>query len=418
MLRAILERLKPDVVNIHFPDWQVNLIPLIRSVSTSRVVVSLHGDEVMRAVRGDDHQRDRLVAALVQADWVTACSGWLLKQLCPFAPEVAGKATVTWNGIDAERFDGVEGMPYERPYVLGFGRFVAKKGFDLLIDAFARIDGGADIDLVLVGSGPESDRLKQQAVDRGLSERVVFPGRAFEHEMSRWIQGAQLAVVPSYEEPFGIAALEVVAAGVPLVATRVGGMAEVMGGYASEFRSVVLSEPDSESLAVAMRGTLASERNERSVRELTKRVRAEYSSGLRHGGIRGCPGRVDEPGKSMIEKLIILSGGAVVMALLLSGKTKLLCWVWLGLHGRRTEASGSSTRILFMKSTGSSKSSRSQCFFFFSRFSTVRYVGKTLNRWDLSSMALLGFGVIVAFGQPNNHSMSSWRGWCLYFRSI
>ncbi len=257
--RAILKRFKPECVNIHFPDWQVDLIPVIRSMGTARLVVSLHGDEVMRAVRGDARQLSRLSTALREADQVTACSGWLLEKACQLVPEAKGKAQVAWNGIEAGLFAEAEPKPWPRPYVLGFGRFVLKKGFDLLLEAFARLKKGSGLDLVLVGSGPERDTLATRAKELGVAGRVFFPGRAFDDEMIRWIRGARMAVVPSREEPFGIAALEIAAAGVPLVATAVGGMPEFLEPLESEFGLVRLCEPTADSLLVVIQASLDEE---------------------------------------------------------------------------------------------------------------------------------------------------------------
>jgi glycosyltransferase involved in cell wall biosynthesis len=218
---------------------------------SGRLVISLHGDEVMRAVRGQGGQRNRLVSALRAADWVTACSGWLLDRACSLEPDVVRKSSVIWNGIDGESYSLVEPMVRSRPYILGFGRFVLKKGFDLLIKAFADLERDRELDLVLVGSGPEQPRLRQLTVDRGIAGSVCFPGRAYDEDMVRWIRGAKLVVVPSREEPFGIAALEAAAVGVPLVATKVGGIPEFLGGWETG-GTILLCEPEPDSLGMAI----------------------------------------------------------------------------------------------------------------------------------------------------------------------
>ncbi|MEZ5275617.1 MAG: glycosyltransferase family 4 protein [Opitutaceae bacterium] len=255
--RRILERFDPTLVNIHFPDWQVDLIPFIRSLKRSRLVVSLHGDEVMRAVKGEGGQRDRLLTALRAADFVTACSGWLLEQAIRLEPAVKAKSMVIWNGFDAKGAGTLDASPHKRPYMLGFGRFVEKKGFDLLIEAFAGLE--VDLDLVLVGSGPERERLSGLTEKLGLSGRVFFPGRAYPDEMNRWIGGARLAVVPSREEPFGIAALEVVGAGTPLVATTVGGMTEFLEPLVDDSEAIRLCDVTVGSIRNAIHDLLKKE---------------------------------------------------------------------------------------------------------------------------------------------------------------
>ena len=234
-LAARMRSFHPDVVNVHFPDAQTPYVLWLRRHFRFRLVVSLHGDEVLRWTKdgrratGDDRGLGRLRAILQEADAVTACSGWLLGKAEVLEPSVARKGHVIHNGVDLERFEDRTPYRHPRPYFLAYGRLTYKKGFDMLLDAFAQVQSLAqDVDLILAGAGEEEEALQRQAQRLGLAERVYFFGRATPEEVVHLLNGCRFVVVPSREEPFGIVALEALAAGKPVLATRVGGLPEVV----------------------------------------------------------------------------------------------------------------------------------------------------------------------------------------------
>ena len=120
--------------------------------------------------------RSSLSGALQWAGAVTVCSGYTAADLTARFGLREGAADVVFNGIDAGEAAGP--MPSWLPerYVLGVGRLVHTKGFDLLIEAFAAADLPADVRLVIGGDGPERARLEALAVTAGLDGRVIFPG--------------------------------------------------------------------------------------------------------------------------------------------------------------------------------------------------------------------------------------------------
>ena len=265
-LGRLLHTFLPDVVNIHFPDGQIPfLLPLCRR-RRFRLVASLHGNEVMRFTGGEgakavpEGEGRGLKALLREADAVTACSPDLLEAAARLEPSVAAKGAAIYNGIDPERFADRTPHIHPRPYVLAYGRHTRKKGFDLLLEAFAlSARTGLHADLLLAGDGEERPALEALARRLGLTDRVHFLGRVDPAEVVRLLNGCLLLVVPSRAEPFGIVALEGLAAGKPVVATRVGGM----GPFLVELHAarprlpVQLAEPTAESLARRLRDQMA-----------------------------------------------------------------------------------------------------------------------------------------------------------------
>ena len=236
-LDHLIRAFRPDVVNVHFPDAQIPFVLGAREKHRFRLVASVHGHEVERFTEpygsrtvGDDRN---LRAVLRAADAVTACSTDLLDKVCLVEPSVRGKGVAIGNGIDPSRFADTTAHAHPRPYLFAMGRLTPKKGFDLLIEALATAGPPADgFDLLLAGEGEQGGRLQSLAARFGLADRVQFLGRVGPAEVVRLLNGCRLLVVPSRAEPFGIVALEGLAAGKPVVATRVGGMGPFLAGIA------------------------------------------------------------------------------------------------------------------------------------------------------------------------------------------
>jgi 1,4-alpha-glucan branching enzyme len=111
------------------------------------------------------------------------------------------------------------------PFILGLGRTIRRKGFHLLIDAFARLDA-PDWKLVIAGEGRDLEPLKSQAAPLG--DRVLFTGLV-EGPDKRWLlQHCRFMAAPSLEESFGNVALEAMACAKPVIASRASGFAEIV----------------------------------------------------------------------------------------------------------------------------------------------------------------------------------------------
>ncbi len=198
------------------------------------LVVTTQGERTMDA--GQLYQKSlvanwTLKRLLHRADYVTACSQQTLDDAEAFAGAKVAQSRTVYNGIDLSEFDA-DTTPYahSRPYILGIGRVVPQKGFDLLLDAYARLVyrlPGAP-DLIIAGDGPERERLEAQAEALGLSERVHLIGRADRTQAVRLFHGCEFFVLPSRQEPQGIVSLEAMACSKPVVAARVGGVPEIV----------------------------------------------------------------------------------------------------------------------------------------------------------------------------------------------
>ena len=129
-----------------------------------------------------------------------------------------------------------------------FGRFVPKKGYAVLLEAFAKAlaDGLGPATLALGGDGPLRRDLEQRSAALGLSEQVRFDG--WIDDIGGYLDRADVFVLPSLDEPFGIVMLEAMARGRPIVTTRTQGPSEVLDDKCAYFAEI----GDSGTLASAL----------------------------------------------------------------------------------------------------------------------------------------------------------------------
>lgn len=113
----------------------------------------------------------------------------------------------------------------EEDFVLSFGRLVKTKGLDVLMEAMRNVD----CRLVVCGKGPEEERLKRRCAKLGIKDRVDFRGYVSEEEKGSLISRCRFHVMPSLFESFGLAALESMRCGKPVVYSEVNGLPEVVG---------------------------------------------------------------------------------------------------------------------------------------------------------------------------------------------
>jgi D-inositol-3-phosphate glycosyltransferase len=171
-------------------------------------------------------------------------------------------------GVDLQRFRPLAGERRTSPdaeqagpaRLLFVGRFDAMKGLDELFTSLTLLPRLSGVRLTLVGGdGPASAaqrRLVQLAEDLGISEQVVFAGRVIQERLPDYYRSADVVVLPSRYESFGLVTLEALACGTPVVATRTGVAPEIISpgvnGYLAE-----LNNPASLAAAISAAVELA-----------------------------------------------------------------------------------------------------------------------------------------------------------------
>ncbi len=258
-LTSAARKFRPDIVHVQCFSGNGAYATAVSYLTGVPLVVTLQGETVMDDQDIYDHSailRTCLRLGLRRAAAVTGCSAFTLEDArARFGLDMT-KARVIFNGVDlAETPETSLRLPFER-YVLGLGRVVRKKGFDLLLEAFARLARmHPEVGLVIAGDGPELGRLRHHASSSGVAERVFLPGRLTRGEVAAAMRGAEVVVMPSRVEPFGTVALEAWRAGVPVIVTSRGGAPEFV---AHGLSGLVVDPLHPAQLAEALGSLLAS----------------------------------------------------------------------------------------------------------------------------------------------------------------
>ncbi len=222
-----------DVVHVHYAVPHSVAAVLAREIVAPRglpVVVTLHGTDVTQT-GSDPSIRDAVAWSLVRADLVTAVSDSLAAR----AREAFGLADVRriYNFINPlvlrRRADRSLREQYARPeeaVLIHLSNFRPVKNVGDVLRVFAGVHRHRPAVLLLGGDGPESALAHHMARELGVEARVHFLG--VQEDVAPLLSIADLFLLPSSDESFGLGALEAMACEVPVIATRTGGLPEVV----------------------------------------------------------------------------------------------------------------------------------------------------------------------------------------------
>lgn len=245
---AIKRVFRPELVHVNLQDPGVFFHLLTLKAWPCPTLLTLHGE------LGDCRAGPGTVLgqALHEASWVTAVSQALLDDVRDIAAEVTPRSSLIHNAVPAVDFTP---SSCQSRRILCVGRQVPEKGFDLAIAAFARVHAEfPDARLVFASDGPERVQLERQARALGINAAVDFLGWLTTAELNAQYRSAQMVLMPSrWREGFGLVAMEAAVQARPVVATRVGGLPEVV---ADDETGLLVDPENSAALAAAILGLL------------------------------------------------------------------------------------------------------------------------------------------------------------------
>ncbi len=233
-LLAQLDDWRPDVVHAH--DWRsawaghtlANLcaVPLVTTFhSTAR---GRHGGNVPDGDPASIHSVESWIANVSQR--VICCSRFMQREVIDGFELMPDHVQLIPNGVDVDVWAPI-GDQYRSRLVLAWGRVQYEKGFQVLAQAIGRLRGRVPgIRCVIAGRGPYLPELQSQVDIEGVSDLVHLAGYVTDEELRSLLHEAGCVVIPSLYEPFGIVALESLAANAPTIVARTGGLAEIMEG--------------------------------------------------------------------------------------------------------------------------------------------------------------------------------------------
>ncbi len=232
-----------DVIHAH--DW---LVAAAASRLKNRyhvpLLATIHATE---RGRSGGTVGSELSAAITRAEWELTYEAWrvitvsqsMAGELTSFFSVPPDKIDVIYNGVDTSVYDALDGEDLREfrsrhvgeaeRLVFSVGRMVYEKGAHLLVEAApAVLERVPNTRFALAGKGAMLDILRGRADSLGIGAKVSFMGFVSEADRDALYKVADCAVFPSLYEPFGIVALEAMAARCPVVVSNIGGLAEVV----------------------------------------------------------------------------------------------------------------------------------------------------------------------------------------------
>jgi glycogen(starch) synthase len=226
---------RTDVLHAH--DWLVAYASTVLSdLCSLPLVATIHATERGRH-RGRlpgprqtfVHEAERWLVS--EAERVITCSAFMREQVSASLGADPQRMDVIPNEVDLELFSE-EGRPSEksgRPTILFAGRLEYEKGVQTLLEAMPDIERELPgVELIVAGNGTYRPELERVAQELELDGSVRFQGFAEETRLRTLYREADVAVVPSLYEPFGLVVLEAMASGTPVVAAETGGLREIL----------------------------------------------------------------------------------------------------------------------------------------------------------------------------------------------
>jgi glycogen(starch) synthase len=232
-----------DLIHVH--DWLVAFVgAAFKRNYKAPLLSTIHATERGRGrgQLGSDQSR-----AIHHVEWwlafeswrVIACSEYMADEIARYFECPRDKIDIVPNGVDTIRFDRLEGQDFARfrnRYALpserilfNVGRVVYEKGVQVLVRALPLVVAQQpSAKVVIAGKGPELESLRSLAWQLGVGEKAIFTGFISDEDRDRLFKVADCAVFPSLYEPFGIVALEAMAAKCPVVVSKVGGLQDVV----------------------------------------------------------------------------------------------------------------------------------------------------------------------------------------------
>ncbi|MEW5706149.1 MAG: glycosyltransferase family 4 protein [Actinomycetota bacterium] len=247
LVASILRKIRPDILHVHGNKAALIGWLASRFCPPRCMVITIHNflSGLDRNMGNLDQKPSALAlvykkaskSVLNAADLVIAVSTELGRYLKNEIGVRSNKVSIIPNGIDMKQWEAYRKSSFNARRILGFadnvkligtmGRLVPFKGHQVLLKSISRlIKKHSDMHLLVIGDGPLRDELIAQARALGISQNVKFLG--FVDEPGQYLAALDVFVLASIAEPFGIAILEAMSLGLPVISTRSGGVVDII----------------------------------------------------------------------------------------------------------------------------------------------------------------------------------------------
>lgn len=233
------------------------------SAMAAKISRIFHNKPIVATVRGSDIYRIPLIPfgklfnkiALSSCDVITVMSRDLQRELEYSLNIPPAKINYAPPPINKQLFWPTNWEEREN-IILSVGALIPRKGTVNLIEAFAKVTGEfSNYQLIIVGRGPQERHLKNKIIELNLSKSVTIIPELSQIEIAELLRKSKLFVLPSTEEALGMVAVEALASGTPVIASKVGGIPDIINNKVG----VLVPPGDSNSLLKAIKNCLSDE---------------------------------------------------------------------------------------------------------------------------------------------------------------
>ncbi|MAD77941.1 MAG: 4-alpha-glucanotransferase [Planctomycetaceae bacterium] len=226
----VAKRTDFDIIHAH--DWLTYPAGLAVSQLTGKpLVVHVHSTEFDRSGEHVNQQQYNIERRGMHGAMKVVAVSQLTKNLCVARYGIPdSKVEVVYNGVEFDPIErGVPVIENRDKIVLYFGRITMQKGPEFFVQAAKRVlDVMEDVKFVVAGSGDLASEMIEMAAEMGIGHKVLFTGFLRGNDIKRVFSLADLYVMPSVSEPFGIAPLEAMSHDVPALISKSSGVSEVL----------------------------------------------------------------------------------------------------------------------------------------------------------------------------------------------
>ncbi len=253
---------KYDFINTHFTVPTGPLGVWISQKFKIKNILSIHGGDIYDPSKNNSPHRKWYFRKVV--NWVLNNSDFIVAQSSN-TKDNAKKyykchkeikiIPLPYEMVNFKKISRKElGLKDDKKYLIGVGRLVKRKGFEYLIKSLKLLD--EDVECLIIGDGPEKENLHQLAVNLGVEQRVNLLGYLLEEEKKfQYLAVADVFVLSSLHEGFGIVLQEAMQVGLPIIATNIGGQVDFIKDGENGF---LVNIRDEESIADSAKKILSS----------------------------------------------------------------------------------------------------------------------------------------------------------------
>ena len=297
LLTVLLHRIKIDIIHGHFLYPEGFVAVLLSKLLNKAVINTAHGSDLLVYTTKKNRVNARIRFTLRQSDKIICVANMLREKAVHFGAEPE-RIKVIPNGVDTEVFSisAIEtarkttGLDLNTKIVLFIGQLIKRKNVHILLESIAQIvhsmvdesshrlsvsgerlsvntehqTPNTEHRFVILGEGILKEQLRHRAIELGIENLVQFIGAKENTEIPVWINSADLICLPSLSEGLPCVLIESLACGVPVVATRVGGIAEIIQ---NKDLGLLVPSGNAKELALAIMSALEKDWDRKKIRE-------------------------------------------------------------------------------------------------------------------------------------------------------